>query len=184
MSFPDWLKAELVPILAPLRNLPNQRHPMALLQCAAQFQVNAAPRYQPRDLTGDGRLETFCNFFLTDVTTALGCKVLQMRANYQMRWLTGEEGRANGWCVVTRELAAVLACVGRPVVAGWRNPDDNAPGHVALLMPPVSPYPTAENCLQLVNGALFSAQAGRRNWSHGLLESGFGQVPITFVAHA
>lgn len=125
------------------------------------------------DVTGDGLDETFCNFFLHQVTVLLGCPVPQMRANDQLDWLKGEGSATHGWRQVFPVGAAVAAANGCPVVVGWKNPAGH-PGHVALLRAP----PSGE-------AGLWISQSGRTNFNHAPLVKGFGnRSPLLFFAHS
>lgn len=105
-------------------------------QIVAQFSLESAPRYRPRDYDGDGKRETFCNVFINDATDALGCPVPRRldrtwySANAQHEWLA-KYGEANGWRVVDRTWIHPLVEGGRPIVATWLN-DSMGPGHIAL----------------------------------------------------
>jgi hypothetical protein len=182
-----------VAVEAPLHNGPGDRHPAKLIEVVRQFHLDDAERYRPEEMlaaNGSKHLRTWCNVAINDLTTALECAIPRIlpngheqRANDMYLWLIGVEGRRAGWWQVSRELASRNAAIGCPVVATWFN-DSGGPGHLALVMPAMSPAPNIEGALQLATGQLFTAQAGAERWSHGPLERGFGTVKPIFIAHA
>lgn len=166
----SWLHDDLhLPVDAPIKGASGHRVPSLLALIVEQFHVETAERYVVRDVDHDGKDDTFCNFFLSDVTRALGCQIPQRRANDQLSWLE-RDGNSEGWWRVGPELAHALSEVGVPVVAAWRNPDGGS-GHVALLVPPAG-------------GGILVAQAGRRCFSSQPLEVGFGTLQPSFWSHA
>lgn len=171
MSDPAWLHTDLRrDVSAPLRGERGSRSPEQLISIVAQFQVETAERYRLRDVTGDGHQESWCNFFLADVTRALGCPVPQMRANSQLDWLASDAGYRAGWSEVYRlHEVEVATNSGRVVVAGWHS-GSAASGHVALCVP--SP-----------DVGVHIAQAGRSNFSCRPIEWGFGHRPVRFFHH-
>lgn len=145
----------------------------------------------PHDVDGDGGDETFCNFFVHQVTALLGCPVPQALANDQIDWLKGEGSATHGWRQVFPAGAIDAAKRGQPVVVGWKNPaprlDKNTgkqmvdsggkplfrSGHIAL----VRAQPQGES-------GLWIAQAGRSNFNLDKLYRGFGtHAPLLFFAH-
>jgi hypothetical protein len=170
---PAWLHDDLSrPVDAPIRNSPHDRHPWKLFDVVSQFHVATAERYRARDLTGDGVKETLCNFYVCDVTRALGCPIPQQRANEIDFWLE-RYGEAHGWWRVGEGLAATLSGIGAPVVASWRNPKRESPGHVAVLVPPPR---NAQG--------LWICQAGKENLEFELLAKGFGALQPKLWGHA
>lgn len=141
------------------------------------------------DVDGDGQDENFCNFFVHQVTTLLGCPVPRVRANDQLDWLKGEGSAVHGWRQVFPTGAMDAAGRGQPVVVGWKNPkprlgrdgkqlyEGSRPlyhsGHVAL----VRATPAGEL-------GIWIAQAGRTNFNLDRLVKGFGSnAPLLFFAH-
>lgn len=168
---PAWLDHDwTIAVEAPLRSAPSTRSRELLEQVVAQFAVEACPRYQRRDITGDGKAETFCNAYVRDVLQALTAPVpWGLLANQLVTWLESPEGRGRGWATVSAHAAHGLANEGFPVVAGWRN--EGGTGHVAVVMPSHD------------QAGLFIAQAGRVNFSLGPLARGFGSAVPLFFAH-
>jgi hypothetical protein len=171
---PDWLHRDIsLQITAPLLNDPERRSPSALEAVVRQFVLELgnteAHRYQKRDVDGRPGDETFCNFFVNEVTKALGCEIPKQRANDMITWLHSF-GTSRGWWQISGELARVLSLQGLPVIAAWRNPDFARPGHVALLVPPAGP-------------GIWIAQAGARCFPCDKLAAGFGNLLPNFYAH-
>lgn len=136
-----------------------------------QFAVEQAERYAPRDLTGDGRNETFCNVFAADVCSAMGAPLPRLRANQMVSWLAGP-GSDAGWAEVNSASARLFAAYGHPTLVAWQNPDPQQPGHIAVVRPST-----------LTSEPLRIAQAGARNFARGTLAAGFGSRPVRFFVH-
>lgn len=168
--FKDWLPADLSKRPAPpLVSAVSRRSAGAYKGTISQFSVETSLRYQRRDVTDDGISETFCNFFVVDVSIAMSCELPQMRANNLLMWLTDSAAKGLGWQWETQTTAVVAAMRGQMVVVGWRNPEPNASGHVALVLP---------------EPGCWIAQAGRRNHERCALSQGFGKnVPLLFFSH-
>ena len=171
MSAVAWLHGDLLrPVVAPYQSDASRRDALRLVLVVAQFHVELAPRYQRRDVTGDGAPETFCNFFVRDVSEAMGAPVPQVRANEQVQWLGSDAARARGWAAISEHAAQGCAAEGLFVVAGWYNRNGGS-GHVAVVMP------------SLDEDGTFIAQAGLSNFTHGRLAQGFGPREVSFFAH-
>lgn len=167
-------------------NLPSDRSPANYVKALEQFKVLTNPRYVPRDVTGDGKAETFCNIFLWDATKALSCEVAhwidpstgvevpmgkgkELSANGVCEWFTNH-GLTHGWMLCDRLMATSRASRGFPTVVLWRNP--SGIGHVAMVMP--SPDPRQVRI----------AQAGAQNLFDVDILKGFGNVgPLRFYTH-
>ena len=130
------------------------------------------PLWKRRDVTGDGKAETFCNQFLHAALELLECPLpAGQLAREQIAWLDSDVGKAHGWREMARGLAVAAANAGQPVVVGWTNPNPKAPSHVALGIP--TPF-----------GEEFQiAQAGAENFNAGTLRRGFGNLPVRFWVH-
>lgn len=129
-----WLPSDISKRpLPPLVSGPGNRSPELLEQVIDQFDVESAERYRVRDITGDGRDETFCNVFFADVAEALGAPVPRVRANDLLVWLEGELGRLSGWKPATGTEAQAHAELGGFSGVLWGNP--HGPGHVSVLRP-------------------------------------------------
>lgn len=138
-----------------------------LLHVVTSLAVESNPRYQRRDVTGDGVPETFCNYFVRDALRALDVHVPPMLVNDLYDWLR-DVGPSEGWTLCGQATAAFRASLGFPTVAAVKAAGH---GHIALLVPP-----------RTLQGT-WIAQAGRTNFSHGSLASGFGQLAPTFFTH-
>ena len=146
------------------------RSPDNLLDVVRGLKVETAEKYRKRDVTGDGKPETFCNLFLHDATVLLECPVPLMLANDQLTWLDAQ-GVKWGWGRVDLAEAQRRADNGCPVVVGWRNPAGH--GHIALAVP----TPPGEDGLHV-------AQAGSINFTQRPVGRGFGlATPVHFWAH-
>ena len=154
---------------------PPVRSAEALVAVVAKLDPERAERYRPRDVTGDGKAETFCNVFLRDALLELGLEVPAALANDMVDWFDGEKGKAAGWRRVTLHQAEVLARDGYPVAVGWKN--SRGHGHVALGVPP----PLREDGTPAPG--LHCAQAGKSNWRCRPVLRGFGAVDFKVWGH-
>lgn len=143
------------------------RTPEALISAVAALEVEAADKYRKRDITGDGQPETFCNVFIHDVTSVLGCPVPLLLANEQIAWLAEQ----STWTPVSTLEAESAVRQGEAVVVGYDAKRGH--GHIALGVP-----------AKYGETGLWIAQAGASNFSCGRLEWGFGHLPVTFWRHA
>ena len=168
---PSWLDGDWrQPVKAPIQGTPANRSALLLEQIVIQHQVETAPRYQRRDVTGDGVPETFCNVYARDVCRALGVPLPEnMRANDLVAWLSGSVVCGTGWEPATAHVAQAMANEGMPALAGWFNRNGGS-GHIAVVLPSSSP-------------TLEIAQAGRTNFARGALARGFGDLSPSFFVH-
>jgi hypothetical protein len=165
------------PVDAPIRSEPGARSRAQLALVLAQFCVETNPRYRPERLI-TGRLLTWCNIFVWDVTRALGCEVphwldyprRELTANDQIAWLASADGFNAGWSACTPANAYELARQGCPVVATFKAPVGS--GHVALVHP--SPDDEPE---------ILVTQAGRVCRDAARLVDCFGAMPVHFFSH-
>jgi hypothetical protein len=141
-----------------LSRLPD-RSPEAIERIVAQLDPVKNPRYQKRDIDGDGDLETTCNFFARDALSLLGVGIPQMLANDLCEWFGSPSAMADGWMKFDQLPASMRASLGYPTIACCRGASH---GHIALLVPPRG-----------APGA-WIAQTGSVNFSHGSLAKGFG----------
>lgn len=155
----------------------------------AQFQVETAPRYQPRG--GD----TFCSTFAWDVSRAMGCELpkdvgvprtcvddhgdksiviakAERTINEVIDWLRSVSAINLGWRSVDELGARALATQGKLALVVWKNPTGGH-GHVAVVVPPPSDR----------DPNTWIAQAGGKCFSQGTLQSGFGNVTVEFFGH-
>lgn len=162
----EWLHADLTrEVNAPLTNLPGERSAEKLRAVVDQFDVENALRYRVRDITGDGKPETFCNKFVSGVTRALFAEI---PAQFQGRWLD-VRGQADWirrdlgkWRRVESWLAQAAADKGHPTIALYDPVTPGSRGHVALLVPSEG------------RPGIWIAQAGARNFRRAPLMAGFG----------
>lgn len=150
------------------------RSPAIYARVLDQFRVADHPRYAPKSGC------TYCNIYVWDVTSAMGCEVphwvdagfapsapgkgFETVANQLVDMLSAG---AWGWMATTEPIEC--ANRGRPVIAGWKNP--HGPGHLAMVRP---------HC---VNGRIVVAQAGRVCAERLSLRSAFGARHVTFWTH-
>lgn len=140
------------------------RSPELLMAVVAEHQFRGAARYRPRDLTGDGRPETFCNVHSCDVAEAMGVLLPRgLRANALMEWLIGASHRQpeSQWEIVDAHVAQACADVGQLALATWFNrggPGQGEPG-------------------------TWVSNVGARNFLRGQLAEAFGDRPVTFFVH-
>lgn len=171
MNVPPW--KPLNPLVV---NAADCRSAAAYRDVLDQFDVLHADRYK----AAGGK--TFCNIYVWDCTSALGCEIPhwtnadrapckpgmgnEMSANALMDWMH-ETGKTRGWRECDSFDAAKGASSGHPTVALYRNPGGH--GHIAMVLP--GP-----------NGTCHIAQAGRVNLFDVPLQAGFGsKVPVFFT---
>ncbi len=184
MSAP-WLSEQpWLPLTPPLTSGSSCRTPDLLDRVVGQFGLDHGKRWAK--LVENGRVDTYCNIWLNDVTRALGCeiprwwqrgvKLVELSANDQVRWLK-REGLQHGWrsCSVTE--AQSRANLGYPAVPTWLNPEVHPEtkreqsGHVGAFVPDQG------------KAGLWIAQAGLTNFSRGTLSSGFGARNVLCFTH-
>ena len=150
------------------------------LDAVAVLDVEHRERYRPRDVTGDGKAETFCNLFLSDCTALLECPIPFVLANFQVGWLSGPLGLAAGWLELrplpnaTVEAQAIArAELGLPTVAVWAN-STGAHGHAGVVVPAEPP----------MTGVVHIAAAGARNFQNAPIQRSFGVLHPRYFTHA
>lgn len=150
---------------------PATRSAELLADILAEHQFRGAARYRPRDLTGDGRNETFCNVHSVDVAEAMGVVLPRgLRANELAVWLQSSLAREVGWELVDGHIAQRMADEGMLALACWFNPN-GGPGHIAPLEPSMG------------EPGIWLSNVGRTNALRVTLVQAFGVVPVTFFAH-
>lgn len=131
-------------------------------------------RYSPRDVTGDGHPETWCNLLAQDVCEAMGVELPRnMRANDLHAWLGKQSFRSDqqvGWERSDAHTGMAMADQGCMALASWANPT-GGPGHIAIFVP------------SLGEPGVWCAQAGRINFTRELLQRGFGAVAPDVFCH-
>ena len=167
----------------------HSRSPEALREIIDQFEVTSSERYRP---FRNG--VTYCNIFLWDVTSALGCEIphyidnvtgqgrsypdvsgaWEMNANATSDWLAAKGGQ-NGWREVSAEQAQAWANQGRPAVTAWKNTADK-PGHVQIVCP------SEDGGFDPIRGVTV-AQAGAKVTGYTHISSTFKQSDLKNVKY-
>ncbi|MDR1117342.1 MAG: hypothetical protein LBL09_03740 [Oscillospiraceae bacterium] len=170
------------PTAAAVTSDEGDRSPGRLNQVISQFEVETAERYLPYRRGND----TYCNIYVWDVTSALGCEIphyadkgtggartypdtkgaYELDANGVCDWLASR-GRENGWREVSAGEAQAYANSGKPAVTAWKNPSGKA-GHVQIVCP------SNDMSYDKLRGVTVS-QAGRENYRYTYLSSAFSQ---------
>ena len=155
-----------------------------------QFNVEIAGRYVPRDGY------TYCNIFLWDVTSALGCEIphyvnpdtgepmtypnvtgsMELNSNRTLDWLLSK-GSEFGWREVSAEEAQNAANQGLPAVSIWKNPGDV--GHVQVVCP-------SEDGLYNEEMGPTIAQAGRKTLNYAYARNVYsvnGMSKLRYFVH-
>lgn len=177
-------KGAHLPVQPQKTNKEGERSPEAYNEVMEAFQVESSARYQPRDN------KTWCNIYVWDVTTAMGCEIphyynrvtgepmtqeqavhnpgsyYEMNAPRMTTWLE-KYGEKYGWVACDEATAINSANEGMPTVAVGTNT-----GHVAM----VAPQNEGET------GVMIS-QAGGSNFNHGELSDGFGTYQVKYYYH-
>lgn len=143
------------------------RTPDELERVVAMLDPVGNPRYRKRDITGDGRPETFCNYFCRDALRMLGVHVPPMLVNDLLDWFKEQ----SDWREVDAGFAAMRASAGFPTVAIVKA---KGHGHIALVIPArgIAGVPS-----------VWIAQAGNINFARGPLADGFGVLKPLFYTH-
>jgi peptidoglycan hydrolase-like protein with peptidoglycan-binding domain len=166
----------------PVRGDPARRNASTYNNVINQFAVGNNPRYTPRDSSGDGVRDTFCNIFVWDVTKAMGAEIphwvdgkgnptgvgqgRELSANGTVDWLH-QNGNRHGWRKVSAQEAQAMANQGHPAVAVWKN--TGGIGHVAVVRPG-----------EVTSQGPAIAQAGARNFNNGHVKDSFGNRPVEY----
>lgn len=147
----------------------ENRDPVRLMAIIAEHLFRGFARYAPRDVTGDGLNETWCNVLAQDVCEAMGVTLPRnMRANDLVRWLELESKQWD-WEAVPAHVAQRMADEGQLALAVWHNPSGS--GHVTVMIP------------SLGEPDYFCAQAGRTNFTRGTISQAFGSRVVSYFAH-
>lgn len=174
-----WLHSVMAkPVFAPLTSKLENRSALLTIAIVWQFCLESTERFRKRDVTGDGRPETFCNFWAVAFAWAMGTPIPQLRANQLFEWFQSDEAKQQGWELVNEHVAQAMADTGQVAFAVWRNPEVTAdgwekPGHIAPIMPSLGETGT------------FLANVGASNFSRGRIATAFGdKLPaVLFFAH-
>lgn len=167
------------PVDAPLKGTPGDRTAKSYNAVIDQFQVDKNPRYAPRRISQNSRIQTFCNIFVSDVTEAMGAPLPhwvdksgnpaspgagahELNGNASVDWLA-RHGSRFGWKEVSEEEAQEYANKGHPVVAGQKEIGKSRIGHVAIVRPG-----------QITNNGPAVANAGAKNTNSSQVARVFG----------
>jgi hypothetical protein len=93
-------------------------------------------KYKARDVTGDGKNETWCNYFVNDVAMQLGCEDFNgdpfpLLANAMVDFMDRD---THGWQELDPDEAQREANRGAFVLAGWKAHHTHH-GHVCIVIP-------------------------------------------------
>lgn len=146
-----------------------------LMAIVAEHLYRGHARYAPRDVTGDGHPETWCNLFAQDVCEAMGIELPRhTQANELHAWLLREVGPGSftppHWERSDAHTGMAMAEQGCLALASWANPTGGS-GHLAILVP------------SLGEPGVWCAQAGRICFTRELLQRGFGPIAPTVFVH-
>lgn len=178
-----------LPTSARISSTAGKRNSAALRQVIDQFQVESSDRYQPYK---NGN--TYCNIFVWDVTSALGCEIphyvdrqtgapcaypntqgaYELDANGTHDWLV-KNGANYGWKEVSAEEAQRYANAGYPAVTAWKNASGKA-GHVQVVCP------SGDGGYDTKRGVTV-AQAGGKNYSYAHLTTTMSKDKIPDVRY-
>ncbi len=183
-----------VPTNPPLTGNSSYRSEELLNDIIGQFDVESTARYTPHKYGSD----TYCNIFVWDVTSALGCEIphwvdaetgaprqfpditgaVELGANATYTWLD-DHGDEYGWIEVTAEQAQEYANQGYPAVTTWQNPGGGA-GHVQIVRP-------SEDGEYDASRGVAVAQAGGHNYEYtytGSIYSSNSLSQVRYYVHA
>ena len=160
-----------LPLGLPQMSWPSHRNPQAIKSI---IQTLAPSRnYLP---TSD---EVFCNVLVADCCKLMGVGYPVDKRGYpmvcnQLNLFLHAEGPSAGFHQCSARQAQHYANQGHFCFALWPNPDFFRHGHIAIVRP---------GQLSATQGPTI-AQAGRRCFSQGYFQEGFGKKPATFWVHA
>src|SRR5256885_2649840 len=110
-------------------NNENNRSAYNYAEIINRFEVATNPLYAA------SKTATYCNFFVQDVTRAMGAPLPELLVNDTSNWLNDRtKGGARGWRKLTPNEAQQTANNGHPTVAIWNNPSGGH-GHIAMVRP-------------------------------------------------
>jgi hypothetical protein len=173
MAGNEWCHIDLrLDVECPLQIKSDVFNP-GLLTDIIGYHANQA-RYMRRDLDGDLKPETLCNFKAREILRASGVIIPRMLANQYAKWFASEAAKLEGWGIEVFEKARQLVAVGARVVAVAFNPRGH--GHIAVGAPPRS-------AADAMPGKLFVAQAGLLDSSYLPIERAFGGLHFELYSH-
>lgn len=173
-----WADGNPALLLEKLRQLDVMHHWVAGKERIDWRSGDPDPKLPPRDKVG-----THCSAFVASAGEHLGVYILRppehkptFLASAQQEWLNSPEGRYAGWERVdnARE-ARNRANEGQLVVASWRNPIANKPGHIAIVIP------SDWSDERIEKDGCEIMQAGRNNYLSASLKEGFVNHPTAFA---
>jgi hypothetical protein len=148
-----------IPVNAAIKGDPLNPNPNLYASVIDQFRVSTNPRYVKRDVSNDGKNDTFCNILVYDVTRAMGIEgglywftnqgvpipakdhdttndykwskdYRPQNAPHQYEFLRSDRAKKLGWRQVSALEAQVAANIGFCVISGGH-------GHVTVIRPGV-----------------------------------------------
>lgn len=172
-----WADGNAPLLLQKLRDMDVMHHWLASLDRIDWRSGDPDPGQAPHQKTS-----THCSAFVASAGERLGIYILRppqhkpsFLASAQQEWLNSPEGREAGWERLEDACSARdHANQGQFVVASWRNPVPNKPGHIAIVLPSdwSDERVEGEGCEIM--------QAGRSNFLSASLRQGFANHPGAF----
>jgi hypothetical protein len=179
----DWVKSQEKPAETQPISVIASPDPQRILAAVGRLNPEQ-DYYEPHDISGDGRPETFCNWFVADVLDLMGIKLphydesagycspgnpifpdgrCKPKSATELNTYFNQGGDGH-WKDVDRNEAVSLSNQGNVVVA-------SIPGHIGLVIPGGQ------------GSEVHIAQAGARCGKDMLLEQGFGHADVEFFRY-
>lgn len=164
----DWCKAEPlgVPIIPPFVNGPENRSNKNLQMVLDQFPLDAE-RYRCRDVTGDLKPETFCNFYTRDVARAMSAPLPEGKTANQIYEMLAA-GKVEGFTEISEFEAKFCIALGKFVVAVSFNA--HGPGHITP-------------CRDVIDGTIYVDHVGVHNARKIPAHVAHGEAPKKYFVH-
>ena len=141
----------------------------------AELQVETNPAWQRRDVTGDGRPDTFCNQAVEASLERQGVPIPKgLLANEQADYFVSEKGRLDGWMEMTDHATVERLAREGFIVVGFLKAAGH--GHVVRIVPSADGSP-----------GLYTWQAGRTNHKNKPISYSWSAQDlhrVRFVVHA
>lgn len=153
----------------------SDRSPEKLLAVIKSLDPEHNPKYQRRDVTGDGIPEDFCNVLAQDFCAAMGCPIPKLLANDLFDWLNKSNDDGVEWSEETPEEAVQASNLGLPVLAIAKVHGGH--GHVAIVVPSNQFASDSPSQVRV-------AQAGETNFSDKPVVWGFGYLRPSYFVHS
>lgn len=167
------------------------RSPQQYRTTINKFDVEDNKRYA---VNKKGTGDTYCNLFVTDVTSAMGAEIphfidktngkplksskdpnaTALTANRMNDWLH-KYGPAYGWQKTTADRAQHYANQGKPAVTSWRN-NLGGHGHIQVVSP-------SQNNAYDPDRGVAIAQAGRKLINYGYIDQVFRSTSLKNVEY-